>query len=724
MTASRIVRPLVFITALILAWLPAQAETTLRTQVTESHSTILLASEVRAVAVGEPFWLAVRFTPREHWHTYWKNPGDSGMTPILSFDLPDGWQAADPLYPVPERLPVGPLMNYGYDAPNTLLVKVTPGKTVPETARIGLSAEWLSCEESCIPQSAELALSLPRGEAGARAESNGDLFSTARERLPDPSWYEAGLRVGDESSRLTVLTGAAEAARVEKATFFPAGEGVTTYAAEQTMARTEQGLELTLPRDRGALEPDTAAGVLVLDFKDGTRQAMRLAPDLIQADGPATQGADGATPAGDGKAAKGAVLPTGASAALPLWQAVLFALLGGMVLNLMPCVFPVLSLKAFAFLKSGGEQPAARRLEGWAYTAGILASFLVVVGALLALRAGGAAVGWGFQMQNPIFIAAMTVIMVLVGLSLSGFFELRTGFEGAGQGLAGKNGTTGSFFTGVLATLVATPCTAPLMAPAIGYALTQPIPVVLLVFLSLGFGLALPFLILSHSPRAAKLLPRPGPWMETLRQALAFPMYATAIWLVYLFTVQAGSAALFILLLLLLGLVFAIWLWGRAAGRVLKGAALIFGLAALVAIWFIPTHGGEDRSAQSGDSVMDGAAWSAERLDSLRADGEPVFVYFTADWCITCKVNERVALYRTPTETYFRENDIAVLKGDWTNRNDAIGRVLAEYGRAGVPLYLFFPADGGDAVILPQVLTVDSLLGAIKKAQAGDAAQS
>ncbi|UTW53916.1 protein-disulfide reductase DsbD [Kordiimonas sp. SCSIO 12610] len=676
----------------------AQAQ---RSIVEDTHTKAILASEVSVIGANDVTWLALHYEPIEGWHTYWKNPGDSGMPTNINWELPNGFKAGETVYPVPEPLPVGPLTNYGYNGSSTLLIPIqTPQIITANSIRIKATAEWLICEVECVPQYGEFELELPVGEQSASAE-NASLFANARQNMPDPAFWDASIEIAPEAAKLMVYMSADEIETIQNAYYFPAYEGVLDYAAAQIVNVSDDGLELNLKRLKGSLSPESGSGILKLELPNGEITAVNIDPALNIVD--AIQIAAPTVPA---------AVP--ASEGLPVWQAALFALLGGIILNLMPCVFPVLSLKAFSFLSAGGMSKSARKREGWAYTFGILASFGVIVGILLALRAGGSVVGWGFQLQEPIFVAFMVLLMVLVSLSLAGMFNIQTGFEGAGQSLAAQEGTKGAFFTGVLATLVATPCTAPFMAPAIGYALTQPIYVALLVFFMLGFGLALPFLILSYSDRIAKALPRPGAWMETFKQGLAFPMLATAAWLLFVFNNEAGSIAMLFLIFAIIAVVFAIWLWQQGNGKILRTVSGAIGLLSIVSIfWNVePIHegSGSETAVKSSDSVFaNSGIYSNAALDDLTVEGKPVFAYFTADWCITCKVNERVALNRAETIKLFDDKGITVLKGDYTNRDAEIAGVLAKYQRAGVPLYLYFPKGQKEAIVLPEVLTTGLL---------------
>jgi thiol:disulfide interchange protein len=399
----------------------------------------------------------------------------------------------------------------------------------------------------------------------------------------------------------------------------------------------------------------------------------------------------------------------GDTVAPTLLLALLLALVGGLLLNLMPCVFPVISLKVLSFVKQGGEDPAKVRSHGLVFGAGVLASFWALAGVLLALRAAGSVSGWGFQLQSPAFVAVMTLLLFAVGLSLMGVFSISVSCSRAGA--TAGSGYGGSFSSGILATLLATPCTAPFMGAALGFTLTQPAAVALLVFTALGLGMALPYVVLSMSPRLLRYMPRPGAWMETLRQALAFPMFAAAVWLLWVFGLQAGMDAVAILLVAILILSFGAWIlgrWGglhlnagtRAAGRI--GAAVAVILAVGLAV--TGARSGEPAVAAAGAAVG-WEVYSAERVDVLRAEGQPVFIDFTAAWCITCQVNKRVALSTQEVQDAFRDRDVALLRADWTARDENITRALESYGRNGVPLYVLHP--GGDAppVLLPEVLT-------------------
>lgn len=655
-----------------------------------SHSNIRLLLERDSLAIGETNWLAIQIVPREGWHTYWQNPGDSGAAPILSWTTPDGISFGAPSYGVPEKIPVAHLMNYGYNGQSTILIPVRVAAALPEQSiAITLNAEWLVCDLECVPQLGTWDLTLTTAANAKTTLATRNVFVEARAKIPELTYWDSELIAASVSSELRVFADASELTGLKAAYYFPESDGIANYAGEQIWSQDENGLLLRLPRDRNSVKPTVANGILHLEFENGAAKSVFLAPKLEIASQLSLGGSD---------------IQIGG---MPIWKAGIYALLGGVILNLMPCVFPILSLKAFAFVAANYKTASNRRREGWAYTFGIWVSFMVIVAALLGLKSGGAAIGWGFQLQEPLFVGLLAILMVLVSLSLAGLFTIRMGFEGAGEGLASREGAQGAFFKGVLATLVATPCTAPLMAPAIGFALTQSTATVILVFSLLAFGLALPFLLLSYSARVAAAMPRPGPWMEKVKQGLAFPMLLTAAWLIYVFDLQAGPTATLVLLVVAIFVSFSIWLWGQSAGTIVRSIAAVI---LIVSLWVLIDFAATSNTPQNTDVTENEQMFSEASLNALLEEQKPVFVYFTAEWCITCKVNEKIALDQDSTRAAFTEHGVTVLKGDWTNRNDEIATVLARYGRAGVPLYLYFPAGVEEAIILPEILTTTAIL--------------
>jgi thiol:disulfide interchange protein DsbD len=701
-------------TALLAAALsaPACADGLPPAEAATEQVRVRLVASVDAVYPGAEILLGLNQRIIPHWHTYWKNPGDSGIATTLAWRLPEGANAGDIRWPVPSLVTLGPIANYAYSDEVTLLSPVRVPKNVkPGSAfEVAATAKWLVCEELCIPQQAELGLKFPVVATAAAAGPGSPLIAAAEASLPVASPWPVAFEAGGEGLQLRVEAPELARAGVSDLRFFPERWGRISHGADQPRESRNGDIVLKLqPGEAPAAAGETLSGVLVV-----TEQGP---------EGPVSRGFEIAARIG-GPAP--AAPRTEEAPALGLPAALLLALLGGAILNLMPCVFPVLSLKALHLVKQTRETRQETRRHGWAYTFGVLASFGLLGGLLIALKAGGAAIGWGFQFQSPLFVLAVAYLMFAVGLNLSGVFTVGGSVAGLGSSLAGRGGYAGSFFTGALATLVAAPCTAPFMGAAVGFALAQPAPVLLAVLGALGLGLALPFLLLTHWPLLQRALPRPGPWMDTLKQLLAFPMYATAVWLVWVLAQQAGTALVPVALGGMVAIAFAAWAYehsrplGDLARRAGTGAAAVALLSAAVGGYLgIEAAPANASIAETPPAEKSWQPYSAQRLQELRARGEPVFLNFTAAWCISCLVNERVALGSESVGAAFRRSGIAYLKGDWTHRDPAITEKLAEFGRSGVPLYVFYPPGTGSApVVLPQILTPDIVLGAIAPASA------
>lgn len=666
----------------------AQAES-----VRTDRVTARLVAEVARAAPGETIWVGLHLDIAEGWHTYWRNPGDSGQATTLDWTLPAGVRAGAIVWPHPRALPFGPLVNYGYKDAALHLVSITLPADWPagRPLRLEAHARWLVCADICVPEDGTVALTLPTGGASAPDPVTGPLFERFRAQVPAPADFAVAATRRGERLELVVDR---PLPRGAQARFFPFQPGVIAPAAEQRPRRAGDGFTLALVAKEGAT-PATLAGVLVISERLGPQtfaEAFALAPEVAAA--PAAAGGP----------------------ALSLVTALGLALAGGVLLNLMPCVFPVLSMKALALVRTGGEARGRARVEGLAYTAGVLATFLAVGGALVAARLAGAEVGWGFQLQSPLVVAALAYLLFVIGLNLSGLFEIAAP-AGVGGALA-RDGSLGAFFTGALAVVVATPCTAPFMATALGFALVQPPLVTLAVFAALGLGLALPFLVVSLVPALARRLPRPGPWMVRLKQGLAFPMYGSAAWLVWVLARQAGPDAVLAVLAGATLLAFGLWLAApaeRAPHRAGRAVGVVAALAAL-ALLAVPAVLRTNAAALEPPA---GAAWSAERLEVARAGGGPVFVNMTAAWCLTCKVNERVALSGERFRELLARTDTTYLVGDWTNRDAAISAYIERFAHPGVPLYVVYPAGDAAPVVLPQVLTPRTISDALEKAATG-----
>jgi thiol:disulfide interchange protein DsbD len=658
------------------------------------HIEVELLAEVESVQPGEPFRVGLRMQPDADWHTYWKNPGDSGLATELAWRLPEGASASDIQWPYPERVPMGELVNYGYGGEHLLPATVSPPADLQPGERfaVALSAEWLVCETICIPGEAELSLSLPvRAGTPAIADEHRALFDWADARRPEsvdwPARYDTAgdqLSLQIESSQLsadgdwTVFVGSENVVDHARAARWAAADGV--FQAGQPLS----------PFFAGAPDP---MPVVIVD--DSSGQAFE-----VMAEAAALQSTAAAAPAGGSP-------PVG-------WGlAIVLALAGGVLLNLMPCVFPVLSIKAMSLVAAGGSQ----RAHGLAYTAGVMVSFAALAGVLLALRAGGEAIGWGFQLQSPWVVGLLVYVLFALALSLSGLFSFGNRLMGFGQGLTERAGASGSFFTGVLACIVASPCTAPFMGTALGAAVLMPWPMALSIFLALGLGLALPMLVLGFSPALARRLPKPGSWMETFKQLMAFPLYLAVVWLLWVLGSQIGADGIAAVLTGLVVLAFAAWLGGRrdrspTAGTLRHTAVALSLIAAAAAL------GAGVRDSAVPTEADESAGWerySPERLAQLRDDPrQAVLVNMTADWCVTCLVNERVALSTEAVREAMAEHAVTYMKGDWTRRDEAITEYLAQFDRNGVPLYVLYPHDGGEPRVLPQVLSPGLVVDAIE----------
>lgn len=656
---------------------PAQAVE----RIEAAHIEVALLSEVASVQPGETFSVGVLLDPEAGWHTYWRNPGDTGLPTRVNWTLPASVSAGELQWPYPERADYQGLTNYGYKGPALLIADIdVPADFSGESLDIAAQVDWLVCEEICIPGRGTVDISLPVGESAISADAG--LFEATRAKHPTPlSFASANFQFGAEAVIQIhgVDPGVLNFDQVE---FFPLQTGYANNAASPRIIRTVDGLLIqTGLKETNIRVPDPLEGVLVVK-SEGESWAVQFTaqpdPGLISGN------------------------PTAASLDASLLLILLFALLGGLILNLMPCVFPILSLKALSIVESSQYSSAQRRLHGVAYTAGVILCFLVVAGVLLGLRAAGQEIGWGFQLQSPVFVTALAYLLFVLGLSLSGFIELGTSLMRMGNLAYDSTGSTGSFLTGALAVVVATPCTAPFMGTAMGVALTLPSYLSLLIFAALGLGLALPILAVSFIPAVARWFPKPGAWMVTFKEFLAFPLYLTVIWLLWVLARQTDASTLALVLIGLVLLTFGLWVWKQTGNAkrpwVGRGFSLI---AILLAILILPTQVGGSRDTP----LLESQPWSNAALTAATSSGKPVFVNFTADWCITCKVNERLVLETETVAELFRANDVVYLKGDWTNADENITRVLEQFGRSGVPLYLFYTPGQAAPQIMPQILT-------------------
>lgn len=649
------------------------------------HLTLRLVAESQHPAPGRPLVLAIATTPEPGWHGYWQNPGGSGFPARFDWTLPAGARAREPAYPVPSTYLIAGIMSYVFGEPYAPLVTVdvpaglAPGTTFPIRAH----ANYLVCSESlCVPETAELSLALTIGDGAVSAEDRAR-FDGWRQALPRPLGSAATVQANNGAVRMAVPYPAAAIAP-QQPYFFPLTPQSIDTAAPQTVTRDGDRLVIETRMEAGA-----AAGPIAGVLRVAPGQAFRI------------DAQPGTVAAASGAAASPAA---GSSVAVMALLAFLGAVLGGLILNIMPCVFPILSLKALSLVRGHIGVVEARR-EALAYTAGVVIVCLALGGAILGLRAGGSAVGWAFQLQSPHVLVVLLLLSVALALNLAGLFEFAT------PRFAGEaSGSGGAFATGALAAFIATPCTGPFMGAALGAALVLPWPAALAVFGGLGLGLALPFLLLGFVPALRRLLPKPGGWMETFRRILSVPMWLTAIALGWVLGRQVGIDGLTIALVAALAAGLVLWLGGTRQHR---GLSFGWGYAvALVAVAALGSGLAATRHAAAPAAATNGAEpFSEARLAALRTENRPVFAYFTADWCLTCKVNERTAIDTDATRNAFAANHTAVLVGDWTSGDPVLGRFIQAHNSAGVPLYLYYRPGATEPEVLPQVLTPGTLAG-------------
>ncbi len=689
---------------------------------TAPHVQVQLMVLPQTLSRGEAAHAGLYFKIEPGWHVYWKNAGDAGEPPKLHWTLPEGITAGALEFPAPKRLPLGPLMDFGYE--NEVLFPFT--LNVANGAKTGAASlhakvSWLVCKATCIPGKAELEVSREVAAHPGKVvtlPSESAIYSRFAAQLPKPmpGRFKAEFQTSQGGFRLGVETGQRENA----AAFFPEDQGILDNPAPEGLVSTAKGVVLSLKKDSSLAEnPAQLRGVL--ELSGGRAFEIVAMPGKVVGGGslastlaPATTSIAAAAPAaaasGTGNTAAAAQsLPVSVpqSSLLVLLRTAILAFLGGLLLNLMPCVFPVLFLKGLALVQSGSEERGRLRAHGFVYAGGILVSFWVLVGVLLGLRAAGSVLGWGFQFQSPVFLALMAGLLFFLGLSLAGQFEIGLTLTSAGGSLAAKQGYTGSFFTGVLAVIVATPCTAPLMGPAIGYALGHSPAVTFAIFTALALGLATPYVALTLQPAWTRVLPRPGAWMEVLKQAVSVPIFATVIWLAWVLAQAYGAAMLAALLVSFLLLAIAGWFLGRwpakrwatwVAVAILAGVVVL----GLVAPAKLMVAAGSAASAQTHEGWE---PWSAEAVNRYQAEGRPVFVDFTAGWCLSCQVNERIALEQPEVQRAFANGHVALLRADWTQHDEAIARALASLGRDGVPTYVLYVPGQSSPQVLPEVLT-------------------
>jgi thiol:disulfide interchange protein DsbD len=657
------------------------------------HLTAELVSYGNTIAPGGTLQAGLVLTMEEKWHVYWLNAGDSGESPHIKWTLPAGVTASPMSFPAPSRLPLGPLMDFGYEDTVAFPVTFTAASTAkPGPAHVDALVDWLVCAQVCIPGKAHLGMNLVIGPPAAQAEPVGAL-GQALSLIPKPLPDYASVTVTGGKKEFVVTF--KDGTRDKDAEFYPYDQDLIVNAADQDVEPLSDGVRVRIERSPELAQlPSQLHGVLKLSETEAYEFTAAVTPGEVPlANTPATASASKITTLG----------------------AIGLAFLGGIILNLMPCVFPVLFLKGLALVQSSGEERKQLRSHGLVYTLGILVSFWVIVGVLLVLRAGGSQAGWGFQLQSPTFIAILASFIFFFALSLAGMFDIGLSLTSAGGSLAEKPGYAGSFFTGILATVVATPCTAPLMGAAIGFALVQPAFITFAIFTALALGLATPYLALSFQPAWTRILPKPGAWMETFKQLTAVVFFATTVWLTYVYgNLNAGGATdpsngvyrLSLLLVCFLVLAIAGWVLGKWPA---KWGSTTVAVLLIVAALAIPLY-------QPKDTNLVWQPYSQQALDSARKAGTPVFIDFTAAWCLSCQFNEKAVLHAADVQRQLSDRHVTLLRADWTKYDPAITQELASLGRSGVPTYVLYPASQSAAPdVLPEVLTKDLVLDAIKR---------
>ena len=619
-----------------------------------SHAKASLITNLQS-STQESFYIGVRLQMQEGWHTYWENPGDSGSPFEAKWSADAGVIVENVQWPTPKTIPYPPLMTYGYEDDVIFPFQVFRSLDSKLT-KISLDFDFLICADICIPEKVSLSIDL-------LSASPSSLLDEAIDNLPTKILLTKSNVVGNN---LKVTFQASQ--DFSKAYLFPREDNLFVYTPKQTISQlNDNTYEMTLPLIKDEIE--SFSGIISLDG-----QGFQFEEQIFTAGG------------------------------MSLWQAILFALIGGLILNLMPCVFPVISLKVLSFVSMGGDDHTKIRNHALAFVGGVMSTFLSIATALIIIRSTGPMIGWGYQLQSPIVVGVLTLIMLGIGLILLTNINVASGLTNLGSTVQSRNNYLGSFFTGVLAVVVASPCTAPFMGAAVGYALLQPSFATLPIFLSLGLGFAGPYLMLTIKPQWISSLPKPGPWMETLKQFFAFPMIATALWLMWVFMVQTSGDALIQLLILGLCLGIAIWMIVTFKGR-WKWIGLMLTFIASIQIFNnLPNHINEPTRTVDADS------WNLSIESDLQAKNQAYLINFTAAWCITCQTNEKTALTRTRVQDYLVEQNIKYIKADWTNRNEDIAIGLAKYERTGIPLYIFWQPGMHGSKILPAVLTEDLLI--------------
>jgi thiol:disulfide interchange protein len=693
------------------------------------HAEAELVAEADGIQPGKPFWVALRLKAEDEWHTYWQNPGDSGLATTIKWELPAGFTADAITWPAPHRYEVPPLVSFGYEGEVFLLVKITPPSTLSEkTVTLKATAKWLVCQEACIPGSAKLTLELPVTNDTPAASRWAKTFTETRQQLPlaESNWKFTA-KVSGDTLTLTAVAPSGFNGELKNLLFFPFDAEVINYGLPQNLKKTDNGFSLEMKRAQDAPEPTELKGVIV---NSASLQDNANALVVKASVSGGVKAATGITTAGQGGSGgiMDKLITLTTQSVNSLWTAILLSFFGGLILNLMPCVLPVLSIKVLDFVNQASHDRSKTWKHGLIFTAGVLVSFWTLALALIALRKGGEQLGWGFQMQSPTFLIFLTTVFFLFGLNLFGVFEVGTSLMNVGSQSTNKSGWVGSFSSGALATMAATPCTAPFMGSALGFALTQPIWASMLIFTSLALGMSSPYILLSFVPSLLKFIPKPGAWMETFKQSMGFLLMGTVIWLASVVGQQAGTDGIIGVLIGLVLMGIGAWIFGRWGAlyqprrtRIIAQICLLIfvGLGAKYAVDAARNVIPVNNSAAT--NSKDGIAWqtfSPELVEKLRAEGKPVFVDFTAAWCLSCKVNEFRTFRVTEVQNEIKRLGIVPLKADWTSRDETITKELEKFGRSGVPLYVLYNPKQNNPVVFPEVISPGLLLEEFKKVAA------
>lgn len=681
--------------------LPAQAQATGKSE----HADAALLLERSAAMPDDVFLAALQLKMAEGWHVYWRNAGDSGLPPSATWTSSPQVSAGDFRFPTPHAIPLQTLMNYGYEHEVVLPfeVKIAPDTKPGDKLTIGATFDYLICADICIPESVVLSVTLPIAATPTVDDSGSAIIARTLPTIPVALTGSATVeRAGDTFKVSAIDPSLAKAATSAKwLRFFPDGPEVL-HAAPQNVRVGPEGVSVSVKASDFAKPGDAPlSGIVGMELADGSLRGWEV---------PATPAA---TPVGVANSPFQPIGVATSGAAMPidvLLATLAFAFLGGLILNLMPCVLPVLTIKA-AGLVHTAHDPKKSRADGLAYLAGVVICFAIIGGILIALKAAGdTSAGLGFQLQYSWVTAIFALVMFAVGLNLLGVFEIGSSLMGVGGNLANRGGVSGAFFTGFLAAFVGAPCVGPFMAGAVGAALTQPDPLVVMgIFIMIGAGLAAPFVLLSFTPAFAKVLPKPGKWMETFRQVLAFPMFVTAAWLLWVLSGQSGADGVIVVIVAAIVLSFGIWLARKIGtqvpGRVVAAAVILAGFAVPPAITLWPKE----------QLIVEASSWSPEQVTQLRAENRVIFVDFTARWCVTCQVNKQT-FHGSEVQRTFSENKVAFLEADWTNKDSVIFDELKRHGAGGVPLYLVYPAGGGEPRKFEGLLTAGQIQQAVREA--------